>query len=240
MPRDKPPRFAQLLREGMRKQRERSKFDDAARKAIAGKSRDEAREILIEQFRREGKEIPRGPLLEMRLDLLLAPDTPSERVRLYIDSVGSLAGAGGRLKDLFTGADSGSINMPPGNIVMGPDWSDAHKVLLDDDAQERIGEARVILVDFRNLSPVAAVLQASGERSTGGQIVVLIDGRRAGVLDDADSGPFWELLTSSPDPSANRAVTTVFRSKDSDGLWRLDVGGPKNVLHLPDDPPPLD
>jgi hypothetical protein len=224
----------------MRKQRERSQFDDAARKVMAGKSRDEAREILIEQFRREDQEIPGGPLLEMRLDLLLAPDTPSEKVRLYIDSVGALARAGGRLKDLFTGEDSGSVNMPPGNILMGPDWSDANRVLLDDDAQDWIGDARVVVVDFRNLSPVSAVLQASGERSTGGQIVVLIDGRRAGVLDDADSGPFWELLTSGPDPSGNRAVTTVFRSKDSDGLWRLDVGGPKNVMRLSDDPTPLD
>jgi hypothetical protein len=120
---------------------------------------------------------------------------------------------------------------------MGSDWSDTHRVLLDDDAQDWIGDARVVLVDFRNLSPVSAVLQASGERSTGGQIVVLIDGR-AGVLDDADSDPFWELLTSGRDPSANRAATMVFRSKDTDGLWRLDVGGPKNVMRLPDDPPP--
>jgi hypothetical protein len=240
MPTNEPLRLDQILRKSIRKSRDRSRFNDVVRKAIAGKSRDEARDILIEQFRRESKDIPGEPLLEMWLDLLLATDTPSERVRAQIDSIGSLVRTGGRLKGLFAGADS-TFEKSWGNIVIQPDWSHTHKVLLDNDAQDWIGDIDIAgLVDFRNLSNVSALLQASGERHKGGHVVILIDGRRAGVLDDVDSGPFWELLASGPDPSANRASTMALRTKGPDGLWRLDIGGPKSVMRVPGDPPSHD
>jgi hypothetical protein len=205
------------------------------RKAIAGKSRDEARVILIDHMRREREEILGDPLLDMRLDLLLA-DTPAEKLKLHIDGIGTLFRAGGRLKDLLMNADSSTIRKSLGNIVIQPDWSQTHRVLLDEGAQDWIGDVDIAgLMDFRNLSNVSALLEVNGERHNGGRIVILIDGRRVGVLEEVNSGSFWELLASGPNPSANRASTLALRTKDSDGLWRLDIGSPKSVLHLPVD-----
>jgi hypothetical protein len=241
MPTNEPLRLGQILLRSFRKSRDRTRFNETVRRAIAGKSRDEARDILIEHLRSAGEEILGEPLLEMRLDLLLAPDTPAEKVKLHIDGIASLARASGRLKGLFTDADSSSIGNRLGNIVIQPDWSHTQRILLDDGAQDWIGDVDVAgLVDFRNVSNVSALLQANGERQNNGRIVILIDGRRAGVLDDVDSGPFWDLRASGPDPSANRVSTIALRTKDSGGLWRLDIGGPKSVRHLPVDLHPHD
>jgi hypothetical protein len=238
---NEPLRLGQILRKSIRESRDRSRFDAAARRAMAGKSRDEAREILIGQFRREGKEIPGEPFLDMRLDLLLAPNTPVERAKLHIDAVGTLIRAGGRLKGLVTDPDSHSMYRSWSDIFIEPDWTDSHRVLLDENVQDWIGDVPITgLVDFRDLSVVGMLLEASGERDAGGQIVALVDGRRAGVLHDLGSEPFWELMASGPGPSAKRASTMGVRTKDSQGLWRLDVGGVKSVRYLPRRPSPED
>ena len=69
-----------------------------------GEPRDEAREIMVEEYRKVGKEPPGQPILDRRVDMLLAPRTPVSRVTDLVEGVSVLVGAATRFKKLFDGA----------------------------------------------------------------------------------------------------------------------------------------
>src|SRR5271155_1924353 len=142
-----------MIREALQKSRDRQKFDHVVRKAIVGKSREEATEILIAEYRRQGDEPPGQPLLDLKLDVLLEGHSMADRVALGAEGIGALMRAGPRFADLFKEGSEPSAF--PAGMGLSPDWKHTCRVLLDEDTQNWIGDAEVAgLFDFRDVSPI--------------------------------------------------------------------------------------
>jgi hypothetical protein len=232
---DPPPRFDQVLRRAVEKTRERRKFDAACRAAIHGKSRDEAREIMIEEYRKIGQEPPGQPMFDRRLDLLLAPRTPTNSVSDVVEGVSVLVGAATRFKKLLEGpTDSDREDMRRGDLHLTPDWHHTCPVELVDDAQSWIADVPVMgIISYRDLSPIRVNVQATATKGEGGVLMVTVGDRPVGTLSESGSDPFWAVLQLKNDDAFPVGSTGALRSRDPDGQWRLDLGAPKDVRPWP-------
>jgi hypothetical protein len=64
LPTGESPPLGRTLRQAIERSRERKKFDAVCREAIRGRSRDQAREIMREEYMKAGQEPPGQPILE--------------------------------------------------------------------------------------------------------------------------------------------------------------------------------
>jgi hypothetical protein len=224
-------RFDQILRKAVQKSHDRAKFDSECRAAMKGKSRDEAREILIEQYRRIGEQPLGQPLLDRKLDMLITPTSPTSRVNDLVDGIGSLVGAGFRLKKLFQGPTDEDLRFRhKADLHAMPDWHRMSRVNLVEDAQSWLGEIEVSgLVAFRDMSAIAVIIEATAPRTDGGILRVLVGERQAGVIPDSESDVYWEVVQRDHTDLPATMATLALRTRADDGLWRLDLGAPDRV-----------
>ena len=169
-------RFDQILRRTIQKSRDRSKFDTECRAAMRGKSRDEAREILIEHYRRIGEQPLGQPLLDRKLDMLIAPTSPTSRISDVVDGLASVVGAGVRFKKILHGpTDEDLTSHRKSDLFVTPDWHHTCRVDLVDGVQSWLGEVQVTgLVAFRDMSSIAIRIEATARRAEGGELRVLV------------------------------------------------------------------
>jgi hypothetical protein len=198
------------------------------------KSRDEAREILIEQYGRIGEQPPGQPLLDRKLDMLIAPTTAASRISDVVDSVSTLVGAGAHLKKIFQDPNEDDLEGHRRvDVFVSPNWHKTCQVALDDDAQSRLDETEVPgILAFRDMSGIAVTIKASVPRAQAGELEVLVGERRVGAISDSDSDPYWEVIEDDPQPETTVA-TQALRTRDSDGAWRLDLGAPERMMQRP-------
>lgn len=230
-----PPRFDQILRQAAGKARERKRFDAVCREAIRGKSRDEAREIIIEEYRKVGKQPPGQPILDRRVDILLAPRTPESAVTGLVEGVSMLVGAATRFKRMLQ--DSSVIDEQVRHrpdLFLKPDWHRTCRVDLVDDAQSWIGVVPLTgILSFRDISMIMVNVQATAPQDEGGALLVKVGERTVGSVAGAGSEPLWEVLEVKIGDEFPVGSTSALRTQDSDGLWRLDLGAPEEVRHWP-------
>jgi hypothetical protein len=141
-------------REVVKRRRERSQLEAAVRRAAAGKSRDEAREILIAEHRRRGKEPLGQPLLDRQLDAILTQRTPADWAILQADGVAAVVGMGTRLVQLFRSAQDDDWPEIVYDVTLVSDWHRTYPVIVDADAQDWVGEVEPGLLTFRDLTTV--------------------------------------------------------------------------------------
>lgn len=230
LPNGEYQRFDQILGRSIRRGRERVAFDARCREAMRGKSRDEAREILVNQYERIGEEPPGQPLLDRKLDMLIAPVSASRRMSDVVDSVSTLIGLGAHVKKIFQGPNEDDLAaFQRVDVFAKPNWHHTCQVALDDDAQLRLGETEELgSVAFRDMSAIAVTIKGTMPRDRGGVLEVLVGDRRVGAISDSDSDPYWEVIHHDPQPETTIA-TQALRTRDGNGNWRLDLGAPEGL-----------
>ena len=192
------------------------------------------REIMVEEYRRLGQEPPGQPILDRRVDLLLAPRSPVNGVTDLVEGVSLLVGAATRFKKLLDGAAGGNEVGHHSDLFLKADWHHTCQVELVDDAQSWIGEVPVMgIIAYRDLSPIMVNIQVTAAKDEGGVLMVKVGERPVGTLSKSGSDPFWEVLQAKVGGEFPVGSTGALRSQDRDGLWRLDVGAPEEVRHWP-------
>ena len=231
---DDPPDFFDVVRKASEKVRKRRSFDAACRKAMAGAGRDEARSILVEQYRLHGEEPPGQPLLDVRLDHLRRPVTPLNTARDMVDTTTTLIGLAGGLKGLVGGhPDQDGPEWRTSDLHVTPDWHHTIPVDLVADAEDWLGDIPAGLATFRSVTTVSVTLQATGARDADGRIAVAYRDRRIGLVPESLAEPFWDAF-GEDGGSLLEASTQALRSRDSDtGRWRIDLGIPRRVRRMP-------
>jgi hypothetical protein len=231
MPAAEPPPFGRILRQAVEKTSERRKFDAICQEAVRGKSREEARDIMVEEYRKTGQEPPGQPLLDRRVDLLLTPRTPVNGVSDVVKAASLLVGAAIRFKKLLqdASASDGAVRHHTDLYLKG-DWHHTCQVELVENAQSWIGDLPITgLISYRDLSLIGVNVQATASKNEGGVLKVKVGERPAGVLSKSGSDPFWEVLEVKVGDEFPVGSTMALRSQDPDGLWRLDLGAPEDV-----------
>ena len=190
---------------------------------------------MVAEYRKVGKEPPGQPILDRRVDMLLAPRTPVSRVTDLVEGVSVLVGAASRFKKLFDGAsDNDKVVKHHSDLFLKPDWHHTCQVELVDDAQSWIGDVPLTgLISYRDLSLVIVNVQATSTRDQGGVLIVKVGERTVGTAEEVGSEPLWEVLEVTIGDEFPVGTTAALRTQDSDGLWRLDLGAPEEVRHWP-------
>jgi hypothetical protein len=227
-------RFDQVLIRAIRKSRDRAKLDAHCREAMKDKPRDEAREILIEEYGRVGEQPPGQPLLDRKLDMLIAPTSAASRTRDVVGSVSTLVGVGAYFKKILQGPNQDDLGSHrKADVFASPNWHHTCQVVLDDDAQSRLGETEAPgIVAFRDMSGIAVTIKATARRAQGGELGVLVGNCRVGAISDSGSVPYWEVIQDDPQPEVTVA-TQALRTRDGNGDWRLDLGAPQRIMRRP-------
>jgi len=234
LPNDEYQRFDQILGRAIRKSRNRARFDAQCREAMKDKSRDEAREILIEHYGRIGEQPPGQPLLDRKLDMLIAPVTAATRVSDILDSVSALAGMTAHVKKIFQAPTHDDMaKLRKADVFAKPNWNRTCRVDLDDGAQSKLDETGAAAsVSFRDMSGIAVTIRAAAPRADGGELEVLVGEVRVGAIADSDSDPYWDVIEDDPQPDTTIA-TQALRTRESNADWRLDLGAPERIIRRP-------
>jgi hypothetical protein len=109
--------WGQRWRHARERQAAWNALDDAVRAQATGKTRQEVREILVEQIRDRGLPTLSEPMLEMRLEWIYVGRSPVERAKLLGEVAVGLLGIPLRLRGIF---------VPPTRRLPGQTWSGHH------------------------------------------------------------------------------------------------------------------
>ncbi len=186
---------------------------------------------MVEEYRKTGQEPPGQPLLDRRVDLLLAPRAPVNGVSDFVEAVSLLVGAATRFKKLLQDAsDSDGAVRHHSDLYLKGDWHHTCQVDLVDNAQSWIGGLPITgLISYRDLSIIDVRVQATASQNEGGVLEVKVGERPVGVLSESGSDLFWEVLGVKVGDEFLVGSTVALRSQEPDGLWRLDLGAPEDV-----------
>jgi hypothetical protein len=223
--------FSKVIADAVKKAHNRKALYAIVRRESQGKTRDEAREILVSETRRAGGEPIGQPFLDRQLDVILTSDSPVEKARQFVDGMGAVFKVGANLVNTIrsTGNDHPDFADRP-DISFRGDRHFLCQVLLADGVEDWIGELPSVgSISYRDLGFVRVKLTRTAPRAVGAEIAITVNGRRAGVLDPAHSEPFWDLWDADGVEPDDVAGTVAFRTLDVDGTWRLDVGAPENI-----------
>jgi hypothetical protein len=229
--------FFELLKQSTARRRIWREIHAAVRSRAQGRSRDEAREILVEEIRSRGQEVPPQPLLDVRLDAILANDSPGDRAKMTMEAVSALGEMGLKLGKMFR-AHKAEDSTDPGfdGSWVPQDRKKSVEIELDDDAQSWIGQVdEESSFSFRHFGMLRLQLHLSSD----GSVVAHVGDRRVGILNDADAETFRPCFSSF-----GREHHILFaagnRYRTPEGLWRVYVYPPeeryRRLLGLDIDP----
>lgn len=224
--------FLKVIGDAVKKSHDRSELYAVVHRELQGKTRDEAREILIRETRRVGGEPMGQPFLDRQLDTILAPDTPVEKARQYVDGIGTAVNAGTYFVNVLRspGADHADFTDRP-DVQFTGDLHRPCQVLLSDGVEDWIGTIPSVgSISYRDLSSIKVKLTCSPRRVDGGEITATVDGRKVGILDPGHAEPFGDLLEGKGSEPGDVAGAGAIRSLDQDGIWRLDLGAPQKII----------
>jgi hypothetical protein len=213
-----------MARRSVERTRASQQIRVAVRSGAQGKTRDEARQLLIDELRFRGQDIPAQPWLDARLDGIL---TNEGQVKTTVEVINSVGGMG--LK-MFKRYKNRSREDPgPGdveglrNFPIPWDKRQSVEVALDRDAQDWIGALdEEMLLKFRQVGALTLKLSLAAD----GTVVVNVADRRAGILPGVGAEafrPFFSWLSNDDHPL--RVHGTRYQSLE--GHWHLYVNLPK-------------
>jgi hypothetical protein len=235
-----------MARRSVERSRASQKIRVAVRSGAQGKTRDEARQLLVDELRSRGQEIPAQPWLDARLDGILANDSRSDQVKTTVEVINSVGEMGlkmyKRYKDLSR-EDPGPVGVKGlRNHPIPWDKRQSIEVALDHDAQNWIGALEEeMLLKFRQVG--ALTLELS--RTSDATVVVSVGDRRAGILPEVGAEAFRPLFSwLGNDDHPLRVHGTRYQSPE--GRWHLYVNLPKERfsrlvsldIEMDDDLPP--
>jgi hypothetical protein len=197
----------------------------AVRARAQGRTRDEARAILIEEMGAHGQDIPAQPWLDVRLDGVLAGDGPKDRAQATVEAVSVLGEIGLRMIRLLkthASDDADTTESGQRSGFLKVDRSRSVEIDLDDDAQTWIGQVdNDTVFKFRDVGSMRLDLHLS----TDGTVVAYIGERRVGVVGTTDAEIFRPCFSLFGKPT-QILWTSGTRYKTPDGRWHLYVNLP--------------
>jgi hypothetical protein len=216
-----------MARRSVERSRASQQIRVAVRSGAQGKTRDEARQLLIDELRSRGQEIPAQPWLDARLDGILAIGSRSDQVKITVDVISSVGEMGLKMFKKYQdrsredGDRAGEVGLS--NFPIPWDKRQSVEVALDDDAQDWIGALdEEMLLKFRQIGALNLKLSLAAD----GTVVVNVGDRRAGILPEVGAAafrPFFSWLSNDDHPL--RVHGTRYQSPD--GHWHLYVNQPK-------------
>jgi hypothetical protein len=219
--------FFEMARRSVERSRASQKIRAAVRSGAQGKTRDEARQLLIDELRSRGQELPAQPWLDAWLDGILANDGRSDQVKTSVEVINSVGKMG--LK-MFKRYQDRSREGPGAAGVKGLrnfpipwDKRQSVEVALDHDAQDWIGALNEeMLLKFRQVGALTLELSLAAD----GSVVVNVGDRRAGMLPEVGAEAFRPLFSwLSNDDHPLRVHGTRYQSPE--GHWHLYINMPK-------------
>jgi hypothetical protein len=217
--------FFDLLKRSVERSRVTQEIRTTVRARSRGKTRDEARQILIDEIESRGQEVPAQPWLDARLDAILAGDHPGDRARATVEAVSALGEAGFRIYKMFKTHRAEDSDDQASEALQGFFAQDAHKsveIELDVGVEEWIGHVEdEALFTFRDVSALRLTLHLS----TDGAVVAHVGDRRVGTLDEdaAESfRPCFSMFGRQRQVLRGRGG----RYRDPDGRWHVYVNLP--------------
>jgi hypothetical protein len=218
--------FFDLLKRSVERSRISQEVRTAVRSRAEGKSRDEARQILVDEIRSRGQEVPAQPWLDTRLDTILASDSPKDRAKLTIEAMSAVGDVGLKMIKMFR-AHTAEVSDHPGSEQRGgfflQDTKKSVEIEIGDDVQGWIGQVdEETTFSFRNVSALRLTLHLA----TDGTVVAHVGDRRAGALNQTDAEVFRPCF-SAFGTHRNALSARGSRYRTPDGRWHLYVNPPK-------------
>jgi hypothetical protein len=212
-----------------RKQREREAIL-AARRQSAGKSREELRRLVADEWSRRGLSPLPAPLLELQVDAVEARDLSQHRDEMRRDAIASLIRVGSEIVDGIR-TSKGASEMPSDGLpdpFMPTDRQRTFRVDLQDDAASVLESVRH-QVPYRigGVSVVRVGVKAVTDPDGAHVVDVLFRDHRLGQLRNELAEELWAALWR-PDGTMTDAQVLAYVSTDHDeGGLRLDIGAPQ-------------
>jgi hypothetical protein len=220
--------FFDLFKRSVERSRASREVRAAVRSRSRGKSRDEARQILVDEIRAHGQEVPAQPWLDARLDGILASDNPVDRAKVTVEAVSALGDLGVKMFKMFKTHTVEEDSNDPGfdETWMGFFPQEMHQsveIELDDDVQGWIGHVdEETSFQFQNLGSLRLTLHLSPS----GTVVAHVGDRRAGVLNDTDAEVFRPCF-SAFGKERHALLARGSRYRTPDGRWHVYVNPPE-------------
>jgi hypothetical protein len=186
---DHPPDFRETLHATRQNRLQRRQAIDAVRSRSTGKSPEEIRQLIMDEFRARNLTMPSDQVMDVFVHSAMLPDSPLGAVRMISRAVGALAGDMRQIVQLFR--DTGRLRDPnekdpyfcaPGGIPSEID------VLLDAGAEQVLdamsgGRGR----DISGASLVPVWLELAEATQRGQAVIVHVEAPRVGILSREDS-----------------------------------------------------
>jgi hypothetical protein len=214
-----------------RHQRQRDAIN-SVRSRSAGKSRQQVRDLLVDEFDSRSLGTPPDPVLDIFTDAIVLPDSSLESVRMTPHAARLIRGVGDEVRQIFNiFKNTERLKDPRGRdpYTVTPGHTPAEINVILDAGAEQIIEARS---ERHRQSAGAHMVPVSLEPASPAQdshtVMVQVDMQRVGVLSAEDGGALAQDLHKA----AQRKQTVMMlgrygrRSGDAPPYLRIYPGGP--------------
>jgi hypothetical protein len=218
--------------------RERQKawnaLDEAVRSKSEGKSRDEVRQLLVDEIDARGLRMPIEPMLEMRLDWIYVGGNPVEKARVIAEAAVAVVGVPFRFKRMLDRVTQAPDSPSGGSHLVRTDPRATVQVSLAADAQQHLSQAEsVSIFAMHRATSIRVTLRVKG-RGKQSRVAVYLADYCIGEIPPDHSGPFLAEL----DRANHKNITPVFlalRTRSVEHGWRLDLWKPRENTNAPDE-----
>jgi hypothetical protein len=214
------------LKQAVEKSRVDRQIETNVRAGARGKSREEARKLLVDELQAHCEDVPPQPMLDVKLDAILASGSPLGRVQVTAQALKALGQSGAQLLKIFRDQDGGETGGADAQgrwfFPIPGDQRRTAEVELTDGVQEWLGHLEEeVTWEFWGMSHVHLELHPG----VGDTLEVRVADRRVGVLVGPETEEFRPLLSLLGD-RGEMLTTTGYRYHAPDGRWHIYV-------HLP-------
>jgi hypothetical protein len=211
--------------DAIRRAREKSLIDgligDVIRAGAKGKTREQIRDLYVEQLRLYGRDIPPAPIIDFHVSAILAKESRQGRIELNRDGFRVGRELISHFANLVTKiARHDWPDVDPDDLPMPGDPKRTAEVTLDASTQEWIGRAPPLVTEFRGLSMIEVRIEAGDDDA----VVVSTLDKRLGAVVGEPAAEIRDLLGLLRDQRSLRGHGT--RVPDHEGTWHV-------YLHLP-------
>jgi hypothetical protein len=208
--------------------------DEAVRAKSAGKSRDQVRQLLVDEIDARGLRMPIEPMLEMRLDWIYVGGNPVEKARLVAEAAVAVVGVPFRFKRMLDRVTQTPDSHNGGRRLVRIDPRATIEVSLAADAQQHVSQAESLSIfAMRSATSIRVTLRVE-DADEEPRVAVYVADERIGEIPREHSAPFLAEL----DRASRKNITPVFlalRTRSVDHGWRLDLWKPRENTDAPDD-----
>lgn len=209
-------------------------IDEAVRAKSAGKSRDQVRQLLIEEIGARGLRMPIEPMLEMRLDWIYIGGNPVEKARAIAEATVAVASVPFRFKRMLDRVTQPPDSHDGGSRLVRPDFRATVEVSLAADAQQHLSQAESLsILAMRRATSIRVALRVEpGDLPP--HVAVYLAEHYIGQIPPEHSAPFLAELDRANDTNTT-PVFLALRTRSVEQGWRLDLWKPRENTSEPDE-----